>query len=70
MERTIMEIDRERRDFERKRNVLRKIMERTAAAVTEEKLLNCRQLMSDYEAKITELADELNERKARNGLVI
>lgn len=70
MERTIIEIDCERRDFERKRNVLRKIMERTAAAATEEKLLNCRQLMSDYEAKITELADELNERKARNGLVI
>lgn len=70
MERTIMEIDRERRDFERKRNVLRKIMERTAATATEEKLLNCRQLMSDYEAKITELADELNEIKARNGLVV
>lgn len=70
MERTTIEIDRERRDFERKRNVLRKIMEQKAATATEEGMSNYRQLMGDYEAKITELADELNERKARNGLVI
>lgn len=63
MNRTLFDIDAERRRFERKRNALRKVMERQAGMATDTGLSNMRQLMRDYDARIAALTEEMESKR-------
>lgn len=70
MKQTTIEIDRERRSWEQRRNAYRNILHKSGGYMSEAQLAGYKTAIADCENKITELADEINERRAQNGLVI
>lgn len=63
MNRTLFDIDAERRRFEQKRNALRKVMEREAGAATDTWLSNMRQLLRDCDTRIDALTEEIKSKR-------
>lgn len=63
MNRTLFDIDAERRRFEQKRNALRRLMERLAAAATDTWLSNMRQLLRDCDTRIEALTEEMKSKR-------
>ncbi|SUE33646.1 hypothetical protein [Rikenella microfusus] len=63
MNRTLFDIDAERRRFEQKRNALRRLMERLAAAATDTWLSNMRQLLRDCDTRIETLTEEMKSKR-------
>lgn len=63
MNRTLFDIDAERRRFEQKRNALRKVMERQAGMATDTWLSNMRQLLRDCDTRIEALTEEMKSKR-------
>lgn len=63
MEKTLIQLDAERRRFEQKRNALRRLMERLAAAATDTWLSNMRQLLRDCDTRIETLTEEMKSKR-------
>lgn len=63
MQRTLIELAAERRRFERKRNALRKVMERQAGMATDTWLSNMRQLLRDCDTRIDTLTEEMKSKR-------
>ena len=65
MERTIIQLDAERRRFEQKRNALRRMQTWWVVTASDERLADLRQLMRDYDDRIAELNEEINMKRAK-----
>lgn len=65
MERTIMQLDAERRRFEQKRNALQRMQTWWVVTASDERLADLRQLMRDYDDRIAELNEEINMKRAK-----
>lgn len=65
MERTIMQLDAERRRFEQKRNALQRMQTWWVITASDERLADLRQLMRDYDDRIAELNEEINTKRAK-----
>lgn len=65
MERTIIQLDAERRRFEQKRNALQRMQAWRVVKVSDERLADLRQLMRDYDDRIAELNEEINTKRAK-----
>lgn len=65
MERTIMQLDAERRRFEQKRNALQRMQTWWVVTASDERLADLRQLMRDYDDRIAELNEEIDTKRAK-----
>lgn len=65
MERTIMQLDAERRRFEQKRNALQRMQTWWVITASDERLADLRQLMRDYDDRIAELNEEIDTKRAK-----
>lgn len=65
MERTIIQLDAERRRFEQKRNALQRMQTWWVVTASDERLADLRQLMRDYDDRIAELNEEINMKRAK-----
>lgn len=65
MERTIIQLDAERRRFEQKRNALQRMQTWWVVTASDERLADLRQLMRDYDDRIAELNEEINTKRAK-----
>lgn len=65
MERTIIQLDAERRRFEQKRNALQRMQTWWVVTASDERLADLRQLMRDYDDRIAELNEEIDTKRAK-----
>ena len=65
MERTIIQLDAERRRFEQTRNALQRMQTWWVVTASDERLADLRQLMRDYDDRIAELNEEINTKRAK-----